>query len=68
MRVAGIVEEVAADPQYHRPVPRDQGLERPLATLVATCPEPLQQLAVGHPGAGPRAEEGRELPGQRVGR
>ncbi len=66
VHVGGIVQDATADAQDHRPVPLDQDLKRLLAPLVPTHPEPFDQLSVGQPRAGPRAEEDLEMVAQRL--
>ena len=68
VHVCGIIEDVATDAHDHRPVPGHQGFERPLAALIPTRPEPLDQLPVGQTRAGPRAEEDLKMIGQRLRR
>src|SRR5262249_7291865 len=68
VHVARVFEHVATDPQDHGPVTGHERLERPLTSLVATPPEPLQQLAIGEAGASAGSEQARKVVAQRARR
>ena len=44
-----VAQNLAADPQNHRPVPVDECRESGLGTLIPVPDEPLEQLTVGQP-------------------
>ena len=56
-------QDAAADAEHHGAVARHQGLE---GGLVTAGQEPLQEVPLGHPGGGPRAEEVLDLPQDRA--
>ncbi len=66
VHVRGIVQHVATYALNHRPMPPNQHLERLLTPLVPTRPKPLDQLPVGQPRAGPRAEQDLKMVTQRL--
>ena len=58
-----VAQELPADAQHHRPVPRHQRGEGGLAGRLAPAGGvPLQELAVGEPGHRAALEERPELP------
>ena len=56
--VVGAAEDRAADAQYHRPVPLDQGRE---GRFIPPREEPIQELAVGETGHRPLDEQAVDL-------
>ena len=60
-----VAQELPADVQDHRPVPRHQRGEGGLAGGIAPVVEPLDELAVGQPGDGAAVEERPDLPDHR---
>jgi hypothetical protein len=58
-----ISEDLAADTQYHRPVPRHERSECSLAGCATPRVESLQELPVGEPGHGAAVEERLDLLG-----
>ena len=56
-----VAQDLAADPQDHRPVAIDQGREGGLGGLVPTLNEPVEQLAVGESPGRPRLKQGFDL-------
>ncbi len=63
-----IAQELPADAQHHRPVPRHDRGEGGLIGRLAPRGEPLEQLAVGEPGGRAALEERPELPDQTMAR
>ncbi len=59
--VMAVAQELPADAQDHRPVPRHQGGE---SGIVARGREPLEELAIGESGHRAAREERAELTGQ----
>ena len=58
LRVMRIAQDVAADAEHHRPMPRDQGGERQLGRLAAPGGKSLQELAVRQAGHRAGVEQG----------
>ena len=56
-----VAQDLAADPQDHRPVAIDQGFKRGLGGFVPTRHEPIEQLAVSEPPGRPRLKQGFDL-------
>jgi hypothetical protein len=47
-RIVQIVKHLHANPEHHRPVPRQELLECRLRSIVAAEEEPVQELTVSH--------------------
>ena len=60
-----VAQELSADAQNHRPVPRHQRSEGGFAGGIAAVVEPLDELAVGEPGDRTAVEERLDLPDHR---
>ncbi len=60
-----VTQELSADAEDHRPVPRHQRDERRIPGRVAAGGEPLQQLPVGQTGDRATLEERLDLPDNR---
>ena len=70
-RIVGIVriaQDVAADPQHHRPVPGDQGLERRLGRALTRAGEPLDQVPIRRARSWTRHRTDAHVTLQRCGR
>ena len=66
VRVLGPSEDLAANPQHHRPVAFHQLAEGRLGRTLPAADEPAQELGVAQPGEGPGGPEHLELATDRI--
>ena len=64
--MVAVAQDLAADAQDHRPVPRYQSGERHFRTGITPGGEPLEELAVSQPGDRAAVEERLNLPANRA--